>query len=35
VEKILEEKMGKVMFENDKGDEELRRTVFGYIVTKK
>ncbi|KAH8808485.1 hypothetical protein F5884DRAFT_792386 [Xylogone sp. PMI_703] len=32
VEKILEEKMDKVMFENDPGDEELRRTVFGYEV---
>ena len=30
VEKILEEKMEKVMFETDPGDEELRRTVFGY-----
>lgn len=30
VEKILEEKMEKVMFESDPGDEELRRTVFGY-----
>ena len=33
VEKILEEKMEKVMFETDPGDEELRRTVFGYEVT--
>lgn len=32
VEKILEEKMEKVMFEEDRGDEELRRTVFGYLV---
>lgn len=32
VEKILEEKMEKVMFENDPGDEELRRTVFGFDV---
>ncbi|KAL3420638.1 Protein N-methyltransferase NNT1-like protein 2 [Phlyctema vagabunda] len=32
VEKILEEKMAKVMFEKDPGDEELRRTVFGYEV---
>lgn len=32
VEKILEEKMEKVMFENDPGDEELRRTVFGFEV---
>lgn len=30
VEKILEHKMEKVMFEKDPGDEELRRTVFGY-----
>jgi nicotinamide N-methyltransferase len=30
VEKTLEEKMEKVMFEEDPGDEELRRTVFGY-----
>ncbi|TVY25018.1 Protein N-terminal and lysine N-methyltransferase [Lachnellula hyalina] len=29
VEKVLEEKMEKVMFEGDPGDEELRRTVFG------
>lgn len=32
VEKVLEEKMEKVMFEKDPGDEELRRTVFGYEV---
>lgn len=32
VEKVLEEKMQKVMFEKDPGDEELRRTVFGYVV---
>lgn len=32
VEKVLEEKMEKVMFEKDPGDEELRRTVFGYVV---
>lgn len=32
VEKILEEKMEKVMFEEDRGDEELRKTNFGYIV---
>lgn len=32
VEKVLEEKMEKVMFEEDRGDEELRRTVFGYVV---
>jgi len=33
VEKVLEEKMEKVMFEKDPGDEELRRTVFGYLIT--
>lgn len=33
VEKVLEEKMENVMFEEDRGDEELRRTVFGYVVT--
>lgn len=33
VEKVLEEKMEKVMFEEDRGDEELRRTVFGFEVT--
>jgi nicotinamide N-methyltransferase len=32
VEKILEEMMEKVMFEDDPGDEELRRKVFGYEV---
>jgi nicotinamide N-methyltransferase len=32
VEKILEEKMEKVMFEADPGDEELRRKVFGWEV---
>jgi EEF1A N-terminal glycine/lysine methyltransferase len=32
VERVLEEKMDKVMFENDRGDEEIRRTVFGYVV---
>jgi len=32
VEKILEEKMEEVMFEEDRGDEEIRRTVFGYEV---
>ncbi|RKF56906.1 Protein N-terminal and lysine N-methyltransferase efm7 [Erysiphe neolycopersici] len=32
VEKILEEKVEKVMFEEDRGDEELRKTIFGYIV---
>jgi len=35
VDKILEEKMDKVMFEEDRGDEELRRTVFGYLVRRK
>ncbi|KAI9729417.1 MAG: nicotinamide n-methyltransferase [Claussenomyces sp. TS43310] len=34
VEKVLETKMEKVMFEKDPGDEELRRTVFGYAVTR-
>ena len=32
VEKVVEEVMEKVMFENDGGDELLRRTVFGYEV---
>ena len=32
VEKVVEEVMEKVMFENDRGDELLRRTVFGYEV---
>jgi nicotinamide N-methyltransferase len=32
VEKVLEEKMEKVMFKEDRGDEELRRTVFGFVV---
>lgn len=32
VEKVLEEKMDKVMFEEDNGDEELRKTVFGYVL---
>jgi len=32
VEKVLEDKMDKVMFESDPGDEGLRRTVFGYVV---
>lgn len=32
VEKIFEEMMDEVMFENDPGDEALRRTVFGYTV---
>jgi nicotinamide N-methyltransferase len=33
VEKILEEMMEKVMFEEDAGDEKVRRTVFGYRLT--
>ena len=32
VEKVLEEKLEKVMFAEDPGDEELRRTVFGFAV---
>lgn len=32
VEKVVEEVMDRVMFEEDKGDELLRRTVFGYEV---
>ena len=32
VDKVVEEVMEKVMFEKDKGDELLRRTVFGYEV---
>ena len=32
VEKVVEEVMEKVMFEEDKGDEVLRRTVFGFEV---
>ena len=32
VEKIMEKTMDEVMFENDPGDEILRRTVFGYQV---
>jgi len=32
VTKILEKLMDKVMFENDRGDETLRRTVFGFIL---
>ena len=32
VNKILERTMDKVMFENDPGDEVLRKTVFGYEV---
>ena len=33
VGKVVEEVMDKVMFEKDKGDELLRRTVFGYEVS--
>ena len=33
VNKILEHTMDKVMFQEDPGDEHLRRTVFGYEVT--
>jgi EEF1A N-terminal glycine/lysine methyltransferase len=33
VNKILEHVMDKVMFQEDPGDELLRRTVFGYKVT--
>ncbi len=32
VEKVLEEKVEKIMFAEDRGDEELRRTVFGWVV---
>lgn len=32
VELLLEEKMEKVMFENDRGDEEIRKTCWGYAV---
>ncbi|KAK3173963.1 hypothetical protein Dsin_032977 [Dipteronia sinensis] len=35
VEKVLERVMDKVMFEKDRGDELLRRTVFGYEVSLK
>lgn len=33
VEKVLEEMVEKVMFEEDRGDEKVRRTVFGYVLT--
>ncbi|KAF2757762.1 hypothetical protein EJ05DRAFT_439854 [Pseudovirgaria hyperparasitica] len=33
VEKILEKVMDKVMFDEDPGDELLRRTVYGYSLT--
>ncbi|KAI2610352.1 uncharacterized protein GGS25DRAFT_257219 [Hypoxylon fragiforme] len=32
VEKILEEKMSKAMFENDPGDEEVRKTVTAFTL---
>ena len=32
VDRVVEEVMEKVMFEKDRGDELLRRTVFGYEV---
>lgn len=32
VEKVLEERMEKVMFEGDRGDEGVRRTVWGFEV---
>lgn len=32
VKKVLEHVMEKVMFENDRGDEKLRKTVFGYEI---
>lgn len=35
VEKICETVMDRVMFENDPGDEMLRRTVFGYEVRRR
>jgi nicotinamide N-methyltransferase len=33
VEKVLEKMVEKVMFEEDRGDEKIRRTVFGYVLT--
>lgn len=33
VQKVVEEKMERVMFEEDRGDEEVRKTVFGYVLT--
>ena len=33
VKKVLETVMEKVMFEEDAGDERLRRTVFGYELS--
>ena len=32
VEKVLEEIMEAAMFQDDPGDEKLRRTVFAYVV---
>ncbi|KIV97744.1 hypothetical protein PV10_01454 [Exophiala mesophila] len=32
VEQVMEYTMEKVMFENDPGDQQLRRTVFGYTI---
>ena len=32
VEKVMEEVMDEVMFAEDRGDELLRRTVYGYEV---
>ncbi|KAI2628613.1 hypothetical protein GGR54DRAFT_353603 [Hypoxylon sp. NC1633] len=32
VDKIIEEKMDKAMFENDPGDEEVRKTVTGFTL---
>mgnify|MGYP001940504038 CR=1 FL=1 len=32
VEKVLEKVMESVMFPEDRGDEMLRRTVFGYAL---
>ncbi|KAF3909523.1 hypothetical protein AA313_de0204349 [Arthrobotrys entomopaga] len=33
VEQVLEQKMDKAMFEVDKGDENVRRMVYGYKIT--
>jgi EEF1A N-terminal glycine/lysine methyltransferase len=33
VEKVLEEKMERAMFKADRGSEDLRRTVFGFVLT--
>jgi EEF1A N-terminal glycine/lysine methyltransferase len=33
IKKVLEKVMDKVMFEEDRGDELMRRTVFGYELT--